>query len=584
MQNGIADSLLKRLARLASRAGVEPVADEARALAARVTESRFYLVCVGQFKRGKSTLLDALLDDPVLPIGVLPVTAIPTIVRYGPARAARVLGRDREWVSIRLDDLASYVAEEENPENQKAIVAVEVFLPSELLATGMCLVDTPGLGSVSVTNSAATYNFLPHIDAALIVLGADPPITGEELSLAARINEQVENVLFVLNKADRVSEDDLLAARDFACSLLGSRLGRPIEIYEISAKEKLEGTGHGREWPKFAAALSHLVSFSGRRLVWLAQQRGSERLAGWLRTSIGEEIKALTEPIEQAEASVNALNEFVHRSEQATRDLDLLLFEEQQRLMVRLEQRRQEFMASILPSARNRLMESAASAPQGGPALRHFAAQTALSIARDQVTRWLEEEQETVEEEYTQITERFTGMANDLLGRLALAGIPQLAHVGKSIQGCGQLSRQSQFQFNRLASIGTPASPLRYAADLILAALGMTDRIWNDADQYLQRLIDTNTSRVQYDLERRLAVARKELELGIRGLLATAKALAHSTLVRALETRAAGDAKVRFQLTELSQVVRELDEISAAIARAAAVVPAELPELASNDV
>jgi len=68
-------SRLLRLGRLAQDLGAEPVAEEARELAARVSEGRFYVACVGQFKRGKSTLLNALAGHTVLPTGFVPVTA-----------------------------------------------------------------------------------------------------------------------------------------------------------------------------------------------------------------------------------------------------------------------------------------------------------------------------------------------------------------------------------------------------------------------------------------------------------------------------------------------------------------------------
>jgi hypothetical protein len=120
----------------------EDVVAELVALADRLQEGRFYVACVGQFKRGKSTLLNALLGACVLPVGVTPVTAVVTVVRYGPAPGARVRMHGT-WTDIPLDALAEFVAEERNPENAKQVEAVEVFAPSRLLETGMCLVDTP---------------------------------------------------------------------------------------------------------------------------------------------------------------------------------------------------------------------------------------------------------------------------------------------------------------------------------------------------------------------------------------------------------------------------------------------------------
>jgi dynamin family protein len=173
---------LRRLAEIADEFGESSVAADIRQLTSRICEGRFFVACVGQFKRGKSTLLDVIVGEPVLPTGVVPVTAVSTVLRHGNEGSARVLVKNN-WRTIDLEDLPDYVSEERNPENAKQVAEVEVFLPSAFLASGMCLVDTPGIGSVFAGNSETTRAFLPQIDAAILVLGADPPISGDELSL-----------------------------------------------------------------------------------------------------------------------------------------------------------------------------------------------------------------------------------------------------------------------------------------------------------------------------------------------------------------------------------------------------------------
>ena len=82
-------SRLLQLAALAGKLGAEPVAEEACELATRVSEGRFYVACVGQFKRGKSTLLNALVGHKAVPTGFVPVTAVPTVIRFGDKLHAR---------------------------------------------------------------------------------------------------------------------------------------------------------------------------------------------------------------------------------------------------------------------------------------------------------------------------------------------------------------------------------------------------------------------------------------------------------------------------------------------------------------
>jgi ribosome biogenesis GTPase A len=135
-----------RLADLAEEFDAEQVAADARSVAERVSEGRFYVACIGQFKRGKSSVLNALVGDSVLPTGVVPVTTVSTSVRYGSHAAARVrFEAAGGWTDTPVTSVDDYVSEEKNPGNAKHVAALEIFVSSALLATGMCFVDTPGL-------------------------------------------------------------------------------------------------------------------------------------------------------------------------------------------------------------------------------------------------------------------------------------------------------------------------------------------------------------------------------------------------------------------------------------------------------
>jgi len=130
---------LLRLGKLAQELGAGPVAEEARELAVRVSEGRFYVVCVGQFKRGKSTLLNALVGHAVLPTGFVPVTTVPTVIRFGDELHAGVRMRDASWRDVAMTDLKEYVTEELNPENKKTVDGAEVFVPSPSLSSACVL-------------------------------------------------------------------------------------------------------------------------------------------------------------------------------------------------------------------------------------------------------------------------------------------------------------------------------------------------------------------------------------------------------------------------------------------------------------
>ena len=345
-------SRLFRLASLGEELGAQSIADDGKALAARVAEGRFYLACIGQFKRGKSTLINALIGEPILPVGFIPVTAVPTVIRYGAQKKARIQFRDGAWQQIAATDLNQYVSEEHNPENTKGVGGAEVYVPSPLLSTGMCLVDTPGLGSVFTGNTAATQAFIPHIDAALVVVGADPPLAGEELALVEAVGRQVENLILVLNKADRTTDAERAAAVGFTQKVLEKRLNRSVgPVFEVSAAERLENRGPERDWGKLRAALECLVEGSGRQLIQAACDRGVERLSEQLLAIITEEREALERPIEESERRIGAMKQTIAEAERSMREVEFLWMAEQRHLSDVFVGRHKEFLGSVWPPA-----------------------------------------------------------------------------------------------------------------------------------------------------------------------------------------------------------------------------------------
>jgi hypothetical protein len=557
-------SSLSRLAEIADHLAENSIASDLRQLAARVSEGRFFVACIGQFKRGKSTLLNAIAGQPILPAGVVPITSVPTVLRHGEQLTARILSGG-DWQTIRADDLVSYVSEELNPENRKRVDGVEVFVPAPLLASGMCLVDTPGIGSVFAGNTETTKDFIPQIDAAILVVGADPPISGEELALIESVSVNVDAVLIVLNKIDRVSNAEREQASAFATRVLQQRIGKATgHIYEVSALNRLNGSSNDDDWDLLVRDLTRLASHSGWELTRSAAERGMERFSAALRRAIELRILALTEPIADSERRVASLRQTVSQAQQSLLDLGALFSAEQMRLSNTLLARRKEFLKRMLPIAIEEFKrESGAVTTSFGPGRRRELMAMAQMIARRHIMPWLQDEEEQAEALYGAITMRFVNLVNGLLQRISDEQPSDFSYLPKSIDPEQTFSTPARFVFHEMITIAKPASPLLYCGDAMMGVLRIRAWFQRAAEDFLEQLLDTNASRVQGDVEQRVVEGRSHLESDVRRLLHEVSSTTEAALSNARELIDIGTSAVQGELERLSKLRDELTTLGA---------------------
>ena len=556
-------SRLLRLGRLAQELGAEPVAEEARELAARVSEGRFYVACVGQFKRGKSTLLNALVGHEVVPTGFVPVTAVPTVIRFGDEPHARVRMRDGAWRDVAMTDLKEYVTEELNPENKKAVDGAEVFVPSPLLSSGMCFVDTPGLGSVFTGNTATTQAFIPHIDAALVVVGADPPIAGEELALVESIGTQVQDLILVINKADRTTDPERAAAAKFTREILEKRLHRPMgEVFEVSAAERMESGSPLRDWGKLLTSLYDLVEDSGRNLVRAACDRGLQRLSEQLLAIISEDRDALQRPIEESERRIEIMKETINEAERSMRELDYLFMAVLHRISDLFGDRHKQFFATAWMESETEFGEELPSVPLGfGPHYRRRVMHLAQEISRRRVMPWLKPEQEEGERQYRAVALRFVEMGNNFLKKLVDAGLSELTRMPHALDPEKGFRIRSRFIFEDFIGTAQPPSPLRWLADVLLPLVGARRVITNEAREFLQHLLEINSARVQNNVLNRIQESRDRLEVEIRKLLHEISRIAEQALDRARKVKEEGTPAVQSGIEQLNRLERDVSAL-----------------------
>ena len=222
--SGDEDDLKKRLERLAQTSDettvlhqIEKVVRERglvefhssiSAILERAEDRTFEIAVFGRVSSGKSSLLNAIVGADVLPVGVTPVTAVPTRIAYGEKLGITVWFADHPSEQIGLDQLSAFVTEQQNPGNERHVTRVVVQLPAKQLRDGVTFVDTPGLGSLATRGAAETLAYLPKCDMGVVLVDAASSLTPDDLQTILALNEAAVPVTVLLSKADLIGEQD----------------------------------------------------------------------------------------------------------------------------------------------------------------------------------------------------------------------------------------------------------------------------------------------------------------------------------------------------------------------------------------
>lgn len=218
--------------------GLEHGEQQCAELIVKLAEDRFTLAVVGQFKRGKSSLMNAIIGRDLLPTGVLPLTSAITVLKYGPTERLVVYREDSIFTNeLPVSSLPDYVTEIGNPGNEKKVKSVCVELPVPFLRCGIEFVDTPGVGSAIATNTMTTYDFLPKCDAVLFVTSVDTPMTSIELDFIKEVQEYVDKIFFVVNKTDLITDNERDEVLRFVIETIRSQIGcNVVKVFPVSAR------------------------------------------------------------------------------------------------------------------------------------------------------------------------------------------------------------------------------------------------------------------------------------------------------------------------------------------------------------
>jgi hypothetical protein len=316
------DSALAAIARY-GRPDLEARLRQARA---RLTDDSVRVLVVGEFKQGKSMLVNGLVGAPVCPVSDDVATAVPTVVRHAENVTVTLVqlvnpGADpadqrTARIEVPPEELADHVSEAGNPGNREMLACVEVGLPRPVLAGGLELVDTPGIGGLSSVHGSATMAALPTADAVLLVSDAAQEYTAPELEFLRQAVALCPNVACVLTKCDLYPEWRRIVELDRA-HLAAAGIG--AELFPVSSTLRWQAVLDGDASLNEESGYPALVRYLRKRVLGQA-----DRLA---RRSTAQDVLAVTGQI----ASGLRTEQAARRNPEGSQELVAQLTEAQQR-------------------------------------------------------------------------------------------------------------------------------------------------------------------------------------------------------------------------------------------------------------
>ena len=207
-QTGDEIPVLKKLESVISEHGLVEFRSTLSMILDRLEDNSFEIAIFGRVSSGKSSLLNAMLGIDVLPVGVTPITAVPTRLLYGETPVVHVWFANRTPEEFDIAHLPEFVAEQLNRGNEKHVTRIVVQLPSPRLREGIAFVDTPGLGSLATRGAAETLAYLPRCDLGVVLIDAGSTLTPDDLQTIQILYDAAIPAMALLSKADLLTLED----------------------------------------------------------------------------------------------------------------------------------------------------------------------------------------------------------------------------------------------------------------------------------------------------------------------------------------------------------------------------------------
>lgn len=530
----------------------------------KIEKNTFNLVVVGQFKRGKTSLINALLGADILPVAVVPLTSIVTIITYGEALRIRVYFNDGRVTEIKPESLAEYVTEKGNPKNIKDVSEVIITYPSPYLKDGVRLIDTPGVGSIYQHNTDVAYHYLPKSDAALFLLSVDQPMSKAELDFLNDVKEYSNKIFFLLNKADYLNEKDLQESIEFSKGVLRDTMGMDVRIFPISARLALEARVLNSEemlqksrLPEFSEVLNKFLMEEKGKILILSVTNNLLRIISQARFELELELKSLTAPLDELRTKVSVFENKKQEVILEKQHFDILLDGETKQLLKNIldediEKFKKELISQVMANLENYYNENKGLSLKD---LHKALEQQVITEVKQSFNGWRVVEDEKLAKAFESICRRFILKINDTVDALLkfsseLFQIPFDAIKAEALwtikSGFYYKFKDEPVGLEMLASSLTLALP-KFIGDRI---------IMKKMKEYLLQVVDVQSGRVRYDFAERLDKSKLEFRWEmLQRIDATIEGI-ETAIKKGMEQRNRGEKEVE----ERKQILMEMSQ------------------------
>ena len=226
--------LLSRLEQIVADRGLVEFRTTIALILDRAEDKTFEIAVFGRVSSGKSSLLNAILETDVLPVGVTPVTAVPTRITYGEKPSMRVSFAEGQTRTMDVARLPEFATEQQNQGNAKRVTRITVALPASGLQDGVSFVDTPGLGSLATSGAAETLAYLPKCDLGVVLIDAGSTLTTEDLQTLLTLQQAAVPANVLLSKADLLRSEDGEKIIKYVTQHIRSECNLELHVHPVS--------------------------------------------------------------------------------------------------------------------------------------------------------------------------------------------------------------------------------------------------------------------------------------------------------------------------------------------------------------